>query len=75
MAVSERERAFIERVAGYKAQSHREAQARHRALGLDERLERSWELFLAGREARAARERDDDPSPLYERARALGLCS
>jgi hypothetical protein len=75
MAVSERERAFMARVAAYKAESHAEAQAQHRALPLDERLRRSWELSLAGRERGTRRERDDDPSPFYERARALGLCA
>jgi hypothetical protein len=75
MAVSERERAFMARLAGYKAESHAEAQARHLALPLEERLRRSWELYLAGRETGASRERDDDPSPFYERARALGLCA
>ena len=73
MGVSEHDRAFMARVAGYKAESHAEAQARHLALPLDERLRRSWELYLAGRVAGS--ERDDDPSPFYERARALGLCT
>jgi hypothetical protein len=74
MAVSERERAFMARLAGYKAESHAEAQARHLALPIGERLRRSWELYLAGREAGIGHERDDDPSPFYRRARALGLC-
>ena len=63
------------RVASYKAESHAEAQERHRALPLDERLRRSWELYLAGSAVGSSRERDDDPSPFYERARALGLCT
>lgn len=76
MAVSERARAFMARLAGYyKAESHAEAQARHLALPLDERLQRSWELYLAGRDTGSNRERNDDPSPFYERARALGLCA
>jgi hypothetical protein len=75
MAVSERERAFMARLAAYKAESHAEAQARHRALPLDERLQRGWELYLAGRDTGASRERNDGPSPFYERARALGLCA
>ena len=74
MGVSENDRAFMARVAGYKAESHAEAQARHLALPLAERLQRSWELYLAGRTAESIREREDDPSPFYERARALGLC-
>ena len=75
MPVSERERAFMARMAGYKAESHAEAHARHLALPLEERLQRSWELYLAGRAGGVIRERDDDPSPFYERARALGLCA
>jgi hypothetical protein len=75
MAVSERERAFMARLAGYKAESHAEAQARHLALPLEERLQRSWELYLAGRDTGSSREGNDDPSPFYERARALGLCA
>ncbi len=74
MGVSERDRAFMARVGEYKRESHAEAQARHRALPLDERLARSWELFLAGRTAASSRQRDDDPSPFYDRARALGQC-
>ncbi len=75
MGVSEHDRAFMARVARYKAESHAEAQARHLTLPLDERLRRSWELYLGGRAAEGTRERDDDPSPFYERARALGLCA
>ena len=75
MAVSNHDRAFMARVALYKAGSHAEAQARHLDLPLDERLRRSWELYLAGREAGACRERDDDPSPFYDRARVLGFCT
>lgn len=74
MAVSQHDRAFLARVGEYKAASHAEAQARHLELPLDERLRRSWELFLAGREPGACRDRHDDPSPFYDRARALGLC-
>lgn len=74
MGVTERDRAFLARLGAYKAASHAEALAQHLALDLDERLQRSWELYLVGRdEARPARE--DDPSPLYERARARGLCA
>lgn len=75
MPASKQDRAFLARIAAYKAESHAEAQARHLALPLDERLARSWALYLAGREAGRSRERDDDPSPFYERARALGLCA
>jgi hypothetical protein len=75
MGVSNSDRAYMARMAAYKAESHAEAHARHRALPLEERLERSWALYLAGRDAARHPGRDDDPSPLYERARALGLCA
>jgi hypothetical protein len=47
----------------HKADSHREAEARHLALSLSERLERSWQLYLEVRSAAALDRRDDDPSP------------
>jgi hypothetical protein len=71
VGVSDRDRAYMERLGRYKAASHMDAQARHLALSLDERLRRSWALYEAHRGALP--ERNDDPSPFYERARALGL--
>jgi hypothetical protein len=71
VGVSERDRAYLERLGRYKAASHADAQARHLALSLAERLQRSWRLYETHRAALPPR--DDDPSPLYERARALGL--
>jgi len=38
VGVSDRDRAYMERLGRYKAASHTDAQARHRALSLDERL-------------------------------------
>ena len=73
MSAGERERDHLRRIGAYKAESHREAEARHLALSLSERLERSWQLYLEGRSAAALERRDDDPSPFYEKARALGL--
>jgi len=63
----------MRRIGTYKAESHAEAKARHLALPLSERLRRSWALYLAGRKAAQPADRDDDPTPLYERARRLGL--
>jgi hypothetical protein len=63
----------MRRIAAYKAESHAEATARHRALPLGERLQRSWALYLAGRGEAQPADRDDDPTPFYERARRLGL--
>jgi hypothetical protein len=71
MSISDREREYMRRIGAAKAASHADATARHRALPLDERLRRSWELYLRGRAT--AHIRDDDPTPFYERARRLGL--
>lgn len=73
MSASDREREHMRRIGEYKAASHRSAQDRHLALTLSERLERSWQLYLEGREHVATDRRDDDPSPFYEKARKLGL--
>lgn len=73
MKVSASDRDYMRRIAEAKAASHAEAAARHRALPLRERLRRSWEIFLAGRSAQGPADRDDDPTPFYDRARALGL--
>lgn len=71
MRVTDEDRAYFARIGAIKGASHASATQSHLSLSLDERLERSWQLYLANREA--ARERVDDPSPFYERARALGL--
>jgi hypothetical protein len=73
MKASASDREYMRRIGEAKAASHAEAAARHRALPLRERLRRSWELFLAGRSSAALAEREDDPTPFYDRARALGL--
>jgi hypothetical protein len=73
MAASRAERDFMRRIGRFKAASHAEAAARHRALPLRERLRRSWHLHLAGRSRARAVDHDDDPSRFYELARRLGL--
>lgn len=73
MAVSERDREHLRRLGEYKQASHAEAAARHRALPILERLERSWALYIAGRAAVADDRRDDDPARFYELARRRGL--
>jgi hypothetical protein len=73
MPVSERDRSVFRKLGEAKERSHREALEEHRALPLEERLARSWALYLRYRDS-ARSERDDDPSPFYARARALGLC-
>jgi hypothetical protein len=73
MPVSKRDRAYMARLGQYKAASHAEATARHQALSLAQRLQRSWELFLTRRGTARLDSRDDDPSPFYDLARARGL--
>jgi hypothetical protein len=71
VTVSARDRAHLARLGALKAESHAEAERIHLARSLAERLERSWALSEA--HAASLPPRDDDPSPFYERARALGL--
>lgn len=73
MPVSDSDRAFFERIGAYKTASHDEARARHLALSMDERLERSWQLSRQYLATTQDDRRDDDPSAFYARARALGL--
>jgi hypothetical protein len=72
MAVSERDRAYMRRLGTYKAAAHADAQARHRELPMSERLRRSWALYEAHRHTLPP-VREDDPTPFYDRARALGF--
>ncbi|HEU4431533.1 MAG TPA: hypothetical protein VFT98_22420 [Myxococcota bacterium] len=72
MTVSERDREQFRRIGAAKAESHREALAAHLALTLEERLARSWDLYRRFRDPNSPA-REDDPTPLYDRARALGL--
>lgn len=74
MPVSEREMQYMHRIGALKASSHAEALTLHQALPLEERLRRSWMLFVSLRAAANVDRRLDDPSPFYERARMLGLC-
>ena len=71
MPVTDREREHMRRIGEIKAALRVDERAAHLSLTVDERLTRSWALYLAYRDSLPAR--DDDPSPLYERARALGL--
>jgi hypothetical protein len=72
MPVSEHDRAHMRRIGTYKAASHAEAQARHLASTLSQRLQRSWALYEANRHS-LTRVVHDDPTPFYDRARTLGL--
>ncbi|KKL97763.1 hypothetical protein LCGC14_1831130 [marine sediment metagenome] len=75
MAVSSGDRSFMRRIGRYKAASHGAAAARHLALPVTDRLQRSWDLYLTYRSSQTIGTRRDDPSPFYERARRLGIYS
>jgi hypothetical protein len=69
----ERERAYFQRLGELKAASHEEALRRHRALPIEERLARSWQLYEAYRDSVRRTERGDDALQFYAKARARGL--
>ncbi len=73
MAVPERDRQYFKRIGAFKEASHARAAEEHQARSLDERLARSWALYLSHRGSVDASRREDDPSPFFERARRLGL--
>jgi hypothetical protein len=61
----------MRRIGESKSRSYEDSRLEHLSLSLDERLQRSLQLSIAT--GLAGTDRDDDPSPFYERARALGL--
>jgi hypothetical protein len=71
VTVSDRERDYMRRIGQIKASLREEEIARHRSLPIHERLAHSWSLYLAYRDRLPSEH--DDPTPFYERARALGL--
>lgn len=73
MAVSERDRDVMRRIGVQKTKSHAAVYAKHLSLTLPERLRRSWNLFVGGRNFASTAARTDDPTSFYERARTLGL--
>lgn len=73
MRVTDKDRDYFSRIGAIKLASHAEATREHLARTLDERLARSWALYLANCEACRDDERIDDPSPFYELARRLNL--
>jgi hypothetical protein len=75
MAVSSSDRSFMQRIGKYKAASHTAATARHLARPVAERIQRSWDLSVSYATAAVTRNRRDDPTPFYDRARRLGLYS
>lgn len=73
MTVSDKDREYMRRIGAYKELSHREAQAEHLALSLDERFRRSWRLYERYRDRVRRDDPQDDPTAFYRRARELGL--
>lgn len=73
MSVSPDDREYMQRIGRYKADSHQAALDYHRSLPLSERLARSWALFEAMKDQANLDARIDDPTPFYDRARALGM--
>lgn len=63
----------MQRLGAFQDEGHVEALARHLALPLDERLRRSLELSKRLMPHANLGGREDDPTPFYARARALGL--
>jgi hypothetical protein len=71
MPVRDEDRDYFRRIAEAKQRSHDEALRAHLALPLSERMRRSFEMSAAC--TGDAVEREDDPTPFYDRARQLGL--
>lgn len=69
--VSEWDREYMKRLGRLQEESHAEQLAAHLAVSGSERLRAAIEMALAG--PYYERDKPDDPSPLYERARRLGL--
>jgi hypothetical protein len=69
--VSEWDKAYIRRLGEYEREARDAALAEWRALPLSERLNRIAAMSF-GKPPREDRE-PEDPSPLYERARRLGM--
>jgi hypothetical protein len=69
---SEWDQSYMRRLGRYKHESHEQARLEHLARSGRERIVYSVAMTLAGTYWRQP-EADDDPSPLYERARRLGL--
>lgn len=72
MAVSEYDREVMRRIGEHKRASHQAAADEHRLMTIAERLERSWDLYLRHRDSVTVATHDD-PTPFYDRARALKL--
>jgi hypothetical protein len=70
---SEWDREYMRRIGRYKAESHADQLARHLALSPRERFVHALTMMVAGPLFDRPPLEPDDPSPLYEKARRLGL--
>ena len=70
---TEREREHFRKIGRWKHEGHIEALERHMARGANERL--AYSVFMSRRYSHVPTwfERQDDPSPFYERAKQLGF--
>ena len=72
MTVSEKDRDYFRRLGEWKAANHAEALREHLAKPPIERIASSFELWRRWVDPTHAADRDDDPTPLFDRARELG---
>lgn len=73
MRVTQRDREYMRRLGEAEAEAHSERLAAHLTLELPERLRRSMALTRQFWQTANRAARYDDPTPLYDRARRLGL--
>jgi hypothetical protein len=73
MTVSRRNREHMATLGALQGEGAAARHAEHLALDLDERLAQSFALARRFWSEARRDARTDDPSPFYERARALGL--
>ncbi len=71
VAVTDHDRDYMRRLGEFQAAGHAAATAAHLAKSVAERLAAS--VALMQRSLSSNRSRHDDPTPLYDRARRLGL--
>ena len=72
--VSEQEREYMRRLGEAKARAHADATSEHLLQAPIDRLRRSFAMSAALRTQANLAARVDDPSELYAKARARGLC-
>lgn len=63
----------MRRLGAFQAEGHAERLSQHLALPLEDRVRRSLALSAAMMPSSHAAKYEDDPTPLYDRARYLGL--